>query len=231
MIGPRTHPSSLGLVAALLVACGSSKQDTPAASQNAPPVRSTSPTDQASDTGEPRAISHSNGRIRRQGPTLEIQVGNSRVVALTDDTTEGGSAIAYRYDRHLDPLPFHGIRTVFYEGSGYLLVHDSTGRQTYLDVRPEIAPDGTGWVTASFDLVAQFDPNRVVIGRIVGDTIAVDWSTAPTEWGPEGMRWVSKDSIRFTEQWATDRPDSTVPRPALVVRTPTGWKLIDSEHP
>jgi hypothetical protein len=108
----------------------------------------------------------------------------------------------------------------FYEGHGYLLVHDSTGRHTALDRKPEIAPGGARLATANSDLWAQFDANRIAISRVAGDTVVAEWQVTPTSWGPSNPHWVGDDTIRFTQEWSTTQPDSFIVRTAFLVRSP-----------
>ncbi|MFN8583573.1 MAG: hypothetical protein U0163_21670 [Gemmatimonadaceae bacterium] len=170
--------------------------------------------------------------VRRQGDTLVLHLRAGGDVRLANDTAGSDNWLLYEFDRHLDRAPFYGVRLQFFEGQGYLLVHDSTGRQTRVDAQPVVSPDGHRVATASMDLVAAFDPTRLFVGAIVGDTMQTEFELEPTDWGPDSLAWSGADTVRFVQRWVTAEPGAYRDVRAKLVRSRSGWQLTpaDTSH-
>jgi hypothetical protein len=197
--------------AAVLVACAGAPARTPGI---------------GADSAETRAIVAAAGAVERRGDTLRI-TGTGKVTAvLIDDTTGGEDYHVLRYDGRIPGTPYHGVALSYFEGRGYLLVHERTAKQSRLDARPVASPAG-GWLaTASFDLEAGFDANAVEILRPVRDTVESAWRIDPVRWGPDSVAWRSEDTLLVVQRWATDSgPGRYERREARVVRRGTAWAL------
>jgi hypothetical protein len=174
---------------------------------------------------ESTAIRSAGGRARRDGLTLEITLADGRRTAVQDDTVQSDEYARYEYAGHATPLPFHVVRVGHIEGRSFLLVHDSTGRRVAIDAPPVVSPDRTRFATSSIDLVAAYDPTRLAIWRVTGDTAVREWSVEPEGWGPSDARWVGIDTLAFVKNHATDNPDRVRRERARVVRTGGAWSV------
>ena len=121
------------------------------------------------------------------------------------------------------------MRVGHIEGRSFLLVHDSTGRRVSIDAPPIVSPDRARFATSSIDLVAAYDPTRLVIWRVTGDTAATEWSLEPDRWGrgPSNARWLGADTLAFVKKHATDDPDRVWREEARVVRAGGTWTVRD----
>ncbi len=160
----------------------------------------------------------------RDGLALVLQLTDS-TVRLLDDTTSGDSYVRHQYAGRVVGTDFHLIHLSFVEGQSYRLIHATTGRQVAVDAPPVWSPDKTRMVTTSMDLVATFDPTRIAVLRIEGDTAHVEWQLEPELWGPAAAHWVGNDTIRFTANHVTSAPGTYRESEGLLVRTAKGWAL------
>ncbi|MDF1505834.1 hypothetical protein PYV61_22975 [Roseisolibacter sp. H3M3-2] len=165
--------------------------------------------------------------VSRDGLALTIRPDSSAPVVLVDDTTsEGFDYVRHEYAGRLAGTSFHVVALSHYEGSGWLLVHARTGRRVGVDARPVVSPDGARLATASMDLVAEFDPTRLAVLRLDGDSAVVEWSHEPGRWGPSDVRWVGADTLAFVAHHVGPGDPEPVRRSAgLVVRAGGRWRL------
>jgi hypothetical protein len=154
-----------------------------------------------------------------------IELAGGRTVILADDTTASDTYVRYDYRGRVPGIPFHLVHESFIEGQAYRLVHDTTGRLMRLDAPPVVSPDRHRFVTASMDLVAAFDPTRLGVWRIEGDTAIAEWLVEPDAWGPSEVRWLGPDTVAFTANVPLAQPGQTRPVAALLVRSGSAWVL------
>lgn len=203
--------------AALLVACGerAAYVDTTAAGDTTPRAPSAAtgqfvdPCGGAGDAGcvaraERAAIAASHGRVERRGDTLVFHAGGKRDVVFANDTSSADAFAIHEYLGSLPGLPYDLVRRNWYEGWGYLAVHQTTGDTTQLDAIPLIAPGRARLLAASMDLDAGEEPNRVSIFRIEPAGLRLEWQqeTADivhnTGWGADDARWLDSTTIEAT---------------------------------
>ncbi|MFN8573548.1 MAG: hypothetical protein U0132_15950 [Gemmatimonadaceae bacterium] len=184
----------------------------------------------ADQDGDRERVLASQGLARRVGDTLVLTLRGRQSARLVHDTTGTDNSMLYAFDGHLSHAPFFGIRVSYFEGSGYLIVHDSTGRQTQLDAPPLVSPSGRLIATASIDLVAAFDPTRLFVASLNGDTLRTEFELSPEDWGPDSLQWQGEDTLRFVQRLVTEEPGVYRSQPAQLIRSATGWRLV-STHP
>lgn len=178
--------------------------------------------------GDRMQVVASLGLARRAGDTLVLRLRSGQSTRLVHDTTGGDDWVLYAFDGHVGRAPFFGIRVSYFEGSGYLIVHDSTGRRTQLDAAPLVSPSGRWLATASMDLVAAFDPTRLLVASLSGDTLQTEYEVSPEDWGPDSLQWHSDDTLRFLQRWVTEEPGAYRSSPAQLIRSATGWRLVST---
>lgn len=213
-----------GLLLAAGAACGGETESAVEKDAVQPPVTGTE------RDSEAERLNASQGVARRVGDTLVLRLRSGQEVRLAHDTAGSDNWVLYSFEGHLSGMPFYGIRVSYFEGSGYLIVHDSTGRRTQLDAAPLPSPSGKSIGTASLDLVAAFDPTRLFVATLVGDTLATEFELSPTDWGPDSLRWDGDDTLRFVQQWVTDEPGVYRSSAAQLVRSAAGWRLVESHR-
>ena len=147
---------------------------------------------------ERQAIVAAGRQVTRVGGVLTLRLHTGKQLSFVDTLAEGDSHHRYIYQSYRPAEHLHVVRQWFYEGSLYLVIHDLTGQVEGVPAAPEFSPDGRSFVSASSDLEAGYDPNRIEV-----------WSVSPRgltrrfahEWGanvgPDSALWAGNDSIRF----------------------------------
>lgn len=160
-----------------------------------------------------------------------VTLAGGRTLILADDTTQGDTYVRHTYRGRVRGTPFHLVHQAFIEGQGYLLVHDTTGTTIRIDAPPIVSPDRQRFLTASMDLEAAFDPTRLAVWRIEGDTAYTEWAIEPDEWGPSDARWRGDDTVTFTANVRTGEAGLTRPLAGRVARTGDAWRLLAPRSP
>lgn len=160
-----------------------------------------------------------------------ITLADGRTLILADDTTQGDSYVRHTYRGRVRGMPFQLVQQGYFEGQSYLLVHDTTGGKIRVDAPPVVSPDGRRFVTASMDLEAAFDPTRLMVWRIEGDTAITEFSLEPDEWGPSAPRWRGADTVEFTANLQTTEPGRTRPVAGRLARNGEAWSLLAPRSP
>ena len=175
---------------------------------------------------EGRTMLSAGPRVSRSGGVLSLHLQNGTTVSYTDTLAEGDSHHRFLYVRYYPAPHLHVVHHWFYEGGFFIAIHDETGQQEVVPGSPLLAPDARHFVSASFDLEAGYDPNRIEV-----------WSVAPSglrrqfvldggsQWGPESVRWTGPDSIRFVRTSMNQGTAATHHAPMWLVRTGSTWKV------
>ncbi|HJU70179.1 MAG TPA: hypothetical protein VJ650_18230 [Gemmatimonadaceae bacterium] len=147
---------------------------------------------------EREAIRRAGHRVSRTPGTLRITTRNGGLRSLVDTIVDGGRHLRFVYDHFAPHLDAHVIREQYYEGHAYLLVNDSSGRDTLLASVPILSPDNRRFAVASLDLDAFYHPNILQVWRPAGDSVLREFEIDAGEaWGPDSVSWISEDTIRF----------------------------------
>jgi putative membrane protein len=102
----------------------------------------------------------------------------------------------YSFHGYLDTIGYFLIHVLLWEGDGYLLIDAPSGAQHWLDAPPLISPNGQRFLTASMDVMAGYNPNRVRVYKVMPGRIELEWSLEPGDWGPTEATWLDNQTIR-----------------------------------
>ncbi len=156
--------------------------------------------------------------IARNGDTLTITVRNGRPVLLVDSLDENSVGWEYLYSGRVQAAKAHLIAIQLYEGGGFILVSEETGRVSEIDAPPILSPDRMRFVTVSADTEAGYNPNRVQIYRLDADSVILEWQTEPSAWEPTDPRWLNDTTVAIVRRPAFHTVDSLALRVPLTLR-------------
>lgn len=162
--------------------------------------------------------------VRRDGRFLFLETHDGRELRFQDQAP-GNWTPSYFYYDVVPALDAYVLRAQYYEGNSWLLVSRETGARTELSGLPVVSPGKSRFVTGSYDMVADYNPNEVVVWAIgeVG-TPEEAWKTEPEEWGPTFLHWLSPSKFRVRCESPHWYPDEPAPKP--MSRT---YELIDGK--
>lgn len=175
---------------------------------------------------ERQAMAAAGRQVTRVGGRLTLRLPTGKQLSFVDTLAEGDSHHRYVYQSYRRTEHLHVLKQWFYEGSLYLVIHDLTGQVEGVPAAPAFSPDGRSFVSASSDLEAGYDPNRIEV-----------WSVSPRgltrrfarEWGanvgPDSALWAGNDSIRFV-RLSLNQGTSVVRRtPQWLIRHGSTWRV------
>ena len=166
---------------------------------------------------EAREIAKTEGRVQRRGQRLTIRLGNGQTTEFVNDTSDSGSARRYVYAGYLPSIRHHVVDVTYYEGGAVELLHEHTGATTDVHGFPAVAPGGRRIATASLDLEAGYDPNRIRVWRVTDTHLELEWGLeGGTKWGASDPVWRGPHVVTFTRHTL---PSHTA-GPEEVVRSP-----------
>ena len=178
--------------------------------------------------------------VSRNGDTLAVRLGRSRLRTFVDKGLEHESGVSYTYREFIPKIGYHLVHAHLYEGTGYLLVSHRTGDMVRIQAPPIFSPDDNRFATASEDLESRYNPNEIQIWRIGENAIVLEWSLEPAgnpvvitpdAWGPKNLRWISPTEIRV--QKVTVDPDTFTRTEGddVVIRLVRGrWRVMLREE-
>lgn len=161
----------------------------------------------------------------RQKDKLKLTLKNGKAVVLKN--TAGVSGIHYCFRDYLPNLGYFLIHVQLWEGDGYLMVNDQTGRRQFIHDLPIISPNKARLVTVSMDLEAEYNPNAIQIWRLTPGKMVREWSLDIKGWGPAGGAWLNNDTITLTKKIPKGDPGSYVEVTMVLKKGPDGWKLME----
>jgi hypothetical protein len=165
----------------------------------------------------PRLAVREKGRLR-----LTLKTG--RTVLLKD--TPGVTGVAYSFRDYLRDLGYFLVHVQLFEGDGYLMINDRTGRRYSIHDLPMVSPDRTRLATLSLDLEAGYNPNAIQIWRLTPAAMSLEWSLSPQDWGPAGGKWLDNATLSLVRQIPQGEYRHTFRQePLLVKKGAAGWKL------
>ena len=148
---------------------------------------------------EAREIAKAGGRVQRRAQRLTFRLGNGQTTELVNDTSDSGSARRYVYGGYLPSIRHHVVEVTYYEGGAVVLLHEQTGAATDVHGFPAIAPGGWRIATASLDLEAGYDPNRIRVWRVTDTHLELEWGLeGGTKWGASDPVWRGPHVVTFT---------------------------------
>ncbi len=146
--------------------------------------------------------------VRRVGNSLFLKIRDGKEVRLMDDAP-GDWTPSYSYYDVVPALDSYVLHAQYDEGDAWLLVSRKNGAQTRISGLPVVSPDKRRFITGSYDLVADYNPNEVVVWKIGGGSFKEEWKTEPREWGPTFLEWLSPIWVRVRcekPHWHQDQP-------------------------
>ncbi len=188
---------------------------------------------QCSRAMEKTQLSAVKGAVSREGARLRIKTSTGSVVELRDSGVEGtDTQLTYQFAGFMPAIRQDLVHVQYFEGDAYLLVDPVTARQTRLDAMPVSSPDKTRIATASMDLEAQYNANRVRVLKAMDGDWQMEYSTEPKSWGPsQPPVWLDNNTLRLVRCLKPCSGESHQTVPALLRRTPEGWVLTDEKRP
>ena len=159
---------------------------------------------------EARQIPLSHGRARRDRLGLHLRLTNGRTKSVVDDTASA-QPTGFFYLGVCSALGYYVLSAQYDEGSAVHLVNARTGWSVEIANLPTVSPDRRRFVTLSLGH-ERYDPERVQVWLVQGDTLRKEWSLVPEYDDPHDVRWLSNRSFEF----AHSRFEPTI---AIVVDT------------
>lgn len=175
--------------------------------------------------GEGRRASLSGGRVRRDGDSLFLRVGEDRAVALADGGDGTPAAVRYAYLQSLDHLGQYLVAVYDTRGRGYALVDAATGRRETVAGPPVVSPDGTRFVATTATPDADGMHGTIEVWRTEGGQMTRELSLRSDGWWAAQPRWFGNATIRFVR--TAESADGTSFRQSLahLRRDGTTWRL------
>src|SRR6266566_9004011 len=146
---------------------------------------------------ETRQLSLSTGRAQRGQGGLQLRLMGGGERTVPDDTTAEWPSW-FKYLGYLSSLGYYVLWEQHPEGNSIRLISARNGWAVRVDDMPVVSPDRRLFATTSLALEAAYNPNRLTIWHVRGDTLAKEWSVEPDAWGPNRAVWLSSTSLRFT---------------------------------
>lgn len=166
------------------------------------------------------------GLVVRDGARLCFRTLSPEVCIADRGSGEGEEDALFSYLGTLSRPAYHVVSVQYYEGSAMLLVHATTGASQMVDGVPVASPDGRFVAVASADLGAAYNPNRLSVWVVAGDSLARVWSLEPEGWMPGAVRWIG--STKFEVQriaFDSDAGRERVIDTATIERRGNTWHL------
>lgn len=163
----------------------------------------------------------------RNGDVLTLTLNNGQTLRFENKDTGDESAVFTYFNGVIRGTSFALLQHALWEGSSVSLVHLGSGETVHLDVFPTFSPDAQWFFTASFDVVAGYNPNRIAVYRVTesGATLAWERGTNDIDWGPDEARWVDAQTLAYTRVAVEWQPDGT----QAETRTAKTVRLVNGE--
>ena len=158
--------------------------------------------------------------------TIRIVARNGDTLQFVDSVGDGEYAVSYAYRGRLGTLPFYLIEVHYYETSGFLLIHDSTGRVIHIRNDPVISPDGREIVVAHHAWTSESGRSKLEVWTVSGDSLTTEFRwEQPIEyaWGPKEARWRNQDTIDVIKEVPTGYRQDMREVPAYLARVNGVW--------
>ena len=128
------------------------------------------------------------------------------------------------YEGHADGAPFHIVTTTYNEGHDRFLVHDSTGKRSYVDAAPIASPSRRELLVPSWAASDYGTPKTLSVYLIDGDTLRAEFRMGSEVWGPKEAHWVGNDTILLVMgEYSNRGPHREAP--AYLARESGRWVL------
>ena len=125
-------------------------------------------------------------------------IANGTMLSVVDDTVDTARAWPtwFHYMGFSSALGYYVLWAQHIEGASIRLVNARTGWGVTIADLPIVSPDGRHFVTAT-QAMERYNPERLVVWRVAGDTLRREWGFVPDSWVPDEVRWLSNRSFKF----------------------------------
>ena len=166
--------------------------------------------------------------VNRVESRLMLPIQDGSIVVLADSFASSAESVGHSFIRVIEELDAYLVELHYREGGEFLLVSRRTARQTKIDAPPAVSPDRGRLATASWDIGAGYDPHRLRIYQVSGDSLVLEWEVEPEHWSLVKTSWVNDSTLMVHRRRFPD--DSLTPMPlppAMLVKTRDGWRFRD----
>jgi hypothetical protein len=163
--------------------------------------------------------------IRPAWNRLVITARSGQRLTLVDELDGGDLRSIHRYVA-MSALDAHVVvRTLVPEGRDVLFIDAAAGDSIRIDDVPIAAPDGTRFVTASADLIAGHEPNRIRVYHMTATGPVIEFELEPSGWGADEAVWIDGETIRLRRSDLEVATQTVTTSDLLLRRGPEGWAI------
>lgn len=183
---------------------------------------------------ETKQIEKFKENVKREGDTLFLKLSSGSYITMKDNLgCESPNSCAFsKFSDHFKDIGFYFVHSVYWEGTGNIMISESDGRKYYIFDLPRFSSDKRRFVTIPNDTDAGYDRNGVFVWRIEGNEIIPEFSYEPREYVQyRFVRWKDNEYIEL-EKWL-ESPKSLCPEyrymiiPVSLEKEADGWKLYE----
>ena len=137
---------------------------------------------------EKHLLKTNSGRVRKDSNGLHLKMQNGDWMLVTVDSLT--DEVFNTFEFYFRDPGFYSVRTQWYEGNGYKLICDRTGKITNLFGRPYFSPNGIYMIAVNADVDAGFSNNGFQLFRISNGYPEMLGFYEPESWGPYMVKWI-----------------------------------------
>ncbi len=154
------------------------------------------------DTSESNNIKQNSAFVKRNGDTLSITLGNSKIKTLINEPYKEGAdnLTEYKYLGKIRSIDYHLIYVGLYEAFTYLLINNKTGKETFLCGVPAVSPNKKYLAASCCDLQAGFVFNGIEMYDVESDSLKLNWKRELTKWGADELTWLDDHILILKKQ-------------------------------
>jgi hypothetical protein len=143
---------------------------------------------------------------------VRVKLRNGRWLTVSDVEKSGVEAavVKYNFRDYLRDIGYFLLHRQYYEGDDYLLIQDTSGRQSELQDLPVISPDKSRLVTASNGISGGYNANGVQIWQLTKDGAVLEQSFDVKGWAPSDPVWTNNEEIRLVKTFPGSHKKETV---------------------
>ena len=134
---------------------------------------------------------HENLFIRNDS-ILSINLANGQQIVFSP---ENGCV----FEHYFEDIDYILLFVQRYEGNSYMLINRKNGHKRYINGHPYFSPSKKSFVTGEVDLLSGYNINGLYYYEIKSDTIEEMFEIRISNWGPENIKWVTKNSISIKQ--------------------------------
>jgi hypothetical protein len=161
--------------------------------------------------------------VTRKDGRLEISLKSGEVKVFKDTLSESYTDVAYSFRAYLKAIGYFLIAVQFYEGGGYLMINDNTGKEFFILDLPTISPSKQRLVSSSN--YAEIEDSGIQIWRLTSNEMVLEWSIESADWGAKNAIWLDDKTISLTK---VDYNFREVP--ITLKLGDKGWELLEQAH-